>query len=176
MKAWKWLATTVGVGALSLAHGTTARADDYAALVESLRACGAVGANRERLVCYDQLLERLRRGESATVSPAVKEEVFGLQPAARAPEPRAAQASGDSAGAASAGASGDSISARVVRVQRAADGGLIIDLDNGQSWQELTAASMLLTAGDTVRISRGAFNSFRLLAPDGRFGRVKRIR
>lgn len=165
-----------GALALGLGFGADARADEHASLMDGLHACGAIGANRERLVCYDQLLERLRRGESVTVSPAVKEEVFGLQPAAREPEPRAAKASGDGAVGGSAGAGGDSISARVVRVQTAANGGLIIDLDNGQTWAELTAASMLLSAGDTVRISRGAFNSFRLLAPDGRFGRVKRVR
>jgi len=176
MKAWQCLAMTIGAAVLSLARGAAVGADDYAAVVESLRACGAVGANPERLVCYDRLLERLRHGEPVTVSPAIREQVFGLQPAVREPEPRAAREVRGSGGAGNVGAGGDSISARVVRVRMAANGGLIVELDNGQIWQELNAASMLLSAGDTVRINRGAFDSFRLVAPDGRFGRVQRIR
>ncbi|MGC1386532.1 MAG: hypothetical protein WA807_00840, partial [Steroidobacteraceae bacterium] len=56
-------------------------------------------------------------------------------------------------------------------------GELVVTLDNGQVWQQLTAVDYFpLKAGDTVEISSGALGSYVLSAPSKRSTKVTRIR
>lgn len=60
-------------------------------------------------------------------------------------------------------------------VKKAPRGELILTLDNGQVWRQLGTDSFRVKAGQTVIISRGAFNSFLLRLEDkNKSIRVKR--
>ena len=134
----------------------------------SLKTCAAIDSSGERLACYD----RLARGPQASpnearVTAETPEQMFGIrgqivrkgdpqQPAERAQL--------------------TSISAQVTSLGKAADGSLIIVLDNGQTWRQEDSVPLLLETGDEVTISRGALASFRLSTPAHRTGRVIRLR
>jgi hypothetical protein len=68
------------------------------------------------------------------------------------------------------------VSARVTALHQAADGALVIDLDNGQQWLQTSGASSpLLEVGHEVTIRRAALNSFRMSTPGGRVLKVRRV-
>jgi len=57
------------------------------------------------------------------------------------------------------------------------NGEVVVTLDNGQVWTELSASSALrVKTGDTVRIEAGTLRSFILVTPNGHSGKVKRIK
>jgi hypothetical protein len=69
------------------------------------------------------------------------------------------------------------ISAHVAALRHAADGALVIDLDNGQQWLQLSGSSSpLLEIGHEVTVTRAALNSFRMSTPSGRALKVKRVK
>ena len=69
------------------------------------------------------------------------------------------------------------VSAHVTALGHAADGALIIDLDNGQQWLQLSGSrSTLLEVGHEVTVTRAALNSFRMSTPSGRALKVKRVK
>lgn len=68
------------------------------------------------------------------------------------------------------------VSAHVTALRHAADGALVIGLDNGQQWLQLSGSSSpLLEVGHEVMITRAALNSFRMSTPSGRALKVKRL-
>jgi hypothetical protein len=52
----------------------------------------------------------------------------------------------------------------------------MLELDNGQSWQQLGTANLSLDVGDTVKISRAVLGSFWLSTPQNRGSKVTRLR
>jgi len=134
----------------------------------SLKTCAAVENSGERLACYD----RLARGPQASADEGdgailTEEQMFGMRgQLVRKSDPEAP------AGRAKL----KSISAHVTSLSTAADGSLIIVLDNGQTWRQEDSLPLLLQTGDEVTISRGALASFRLSTPAHRTGRVIRVR
>jgi hypothetical protein len=69
------------------------------------------------------------------------------------------------------------ISARVVEVQGAADGSVMIKLDNGQIWTPVAEKrALVVRVGDSIRIARGALGTFRMFSTDQRSSRVRRVR
>ena len=69
------------------------------------------------------------------------------------------------------------VSAHVTALSHAADGALVIDLDNGQQWLQLGgSSSTLLEVGHEVTVTRAALNSFRMSTPSGRALKVKRVK
>jgi hypothetical protein len=69
-----------------------------------------------------------------------------------------------------------SVKATVTATQHRPSGALVIDLDNGQRWQQLGSADMELEVGDSVTISRAMLGSFWLAPPSGRGSKVSRLR
>jgi len=68
------------------------------------------------------------------------------------------------------------VSARVMGLALQDDGRVVFSLDNGQAWRELTpAGDLLVKLGDTVRLVRGAFGSFRIKTTTGRDCKVTRV-
>jgi hypothetical protein len=56
-------------------------------------------------------------------------------------------------------------------------GELVVTLDNGQVWAEISPGSKIkLKPGDPVRIEAGTLRSFILVAPNGRSSKVVRVR
>ena len=69
-----------------------------------------------------------------------------------------------------------SLTARVRALSHDATGALLIDLENGQQWLQLSGSSSpLLEVGHEVTITRAALNSFRMTTPSGRALKVKRV-
>jgi hypothetical protein len=144
-----------------------ARAADNVPLA-NLKTCAAIENSGERLACYDRLARGAPTGPDGAGGPALTEaEVFGMRGQlvrksdAEAPAERAKL---------------KSISAHVTALASAADGSLVIVLDNGQTWRQEDSLPLLLKTGDEVTISRGALASFRLSTPAHRTGRVIRVR
>jgi hypothetical protein len=138
-----------------------------------IRACATLRNNAERLACYDQAIESLSSSDAdagavgGTAAPSA-ETMFGLE----SREARAANAQEQDAREELA-----ALKARVSGLGTNKDGMRTIQLDNGQVWRQLSAATnLLLQVGDEVTVSRAALNSFRITAPGGRAAKVTRVR
>jgi hypothetical protein len=158
------------MGCLSLLLGLSAGAQSaYAAddVIASLLACTALGNSSERLACYDRLADRLRsdKNDQPTSGADPATDMFGMK---APPEPPAAKAIERSAL--------DSVSARVTSLREGPYGGVVLELDNGQVWQQLGSSDLKLDVGDAVKISRAALGSFWLTTPAKLGARVTRIR
>lgn len=134
-------------------------------LPERLQVCAALQNSTERLSCYDRTVASLGKDQAPEQTSALSPEaMFGVNgllsreatPAKAAPREEM-----------------QSITAKV-KALRTTPGALLIDLDNGQTWQQMDQAVLLLKVGDEITITRGAFNAFRLNTPSKRFGRVRR--
>jgi hypothetical protein len=138
-------------------------------LPEPLLNCATIKRSSERLACYDRAVEVLSSGSAdatSTFQPS-PEAMFGTISS----DPRATTSSRPEREELS------SVTARITSLKRDGTGMHVIELDNGQAWHQLSGSrTLLLEEGDTVTISRAAFNSFRLSTPSGRTAKVKRIR
>lgn len=68
------------------------------------------------------------------------------------------------------------ITARVTHLRSLGAGGFRMDLDNGQTWDQVESTDLHLQEGDSVKISRAALGSFWLTTSSHRGSRVKRVR
>jgi hypothetical protein len=172
---------SAALGAAVLAACTigVASANDSIANLESAIAhCAAIAAGNARLACYDALAAG--RGKTASPSPpasvsspasvspppasvpptAPVKEDFGLSAAQKQKAQPQKQI--------------ESIRASVAGLGTSAVGRMLVNLDNGQSW-ELDSADPLLAVGNVVRIERGALGSFILTTPSRRTYHVRRL-
>ncbi len=149
-----------------LLNGTNVRAEAPAAVPPALLACAGVKKNSERLVCYDQEIERLSSDSGGAAAPARSAEaMFG-----------ASSVPGNATAPTIEREELTSVSARVKALGHDASGALVIDLDNGQQWRQTSGPSFaLLEVGHEVTITRAALNSFRMSTPSGRALKVKRV-
>ena len=155
--------------ACACAYATTCQSADT---LGSLLACRAIAEEAARLACFDRESAQLTAATAAPAktapSPAEAKQNFGLPEAAVAKKEVAA-------GTRAADAS--NIAAHIAALSLAGNGRSVFTLDNGQIWlQLLTEGDLLLKAGDTVKISRAAFNSYWLQTQSGRGCKVARIR
>jgi hypothetical protein len=138
-----------------------------------LLACAKLGDDLERLSCFDRLTMQLNPGSSvhppgsvhppAPVSSAAPD-MFGARPAETAAAPAGITRT-----------ELKSITAHVTALHESQTSGAILELDNGQKWQQLGHEDLLLKVGDRVNISRGAFSSFWLMTEGNRSSHVKRL-
>ncbi|HLA73298.1 MAG TPA: hypothetical protein VK624_17450 [Steroidobacteraceae bacterium] len=146
-----------------------AMADEPAARIPAeLRSCVAIKRNTERLACFDRgISSLLDLGKTAAQAVPSAESSFGLF----------AQAPTEAAIDQPARAQMETLEAHVKAIETAADGSAIIALDNDQTWRQISgSATLLLKVGDPVVIRRAALGSFQLATPNGRTGKVKRVR
>jgi hypothetical protein len=69
------------------------------------------------------------------------------------------------------------LEAVVTEVKTRPHGELVVTLDNGQVWTEITTSTgVRVKVGDRVKISSGSLGSFRISAPNGRGSPVRRIK
>jgi hypothetical protein len=151
-----------------LLAGSVAAADEPVRPVpEELRSCAAINRNTERLACYDRAVAAMIEGKAPEgLAAATPEATFGVISSARgAPASSGAEAKADL----------QSLTANVKGFGRGADGSLLILLDNGQTWRQLSGSESLLKVGDTVTINRAALGSFQMVMPTGRSAKVRRV-
>jgi hypothetical protein len=147
-----------------VAASAVARAETPAAPPELLR-CAAISRSSERLACYDQVIAALAAGKGASGPAATPESSFGLLSSSPAPSPNSDAANEDL----------KSVTSTVKGFGRADDGGLVLHLDNGQSWKQISGFDLLIKRGDAVTINRAALGSFQLVMPNGRSAKVRRV-
>lgn len=173
-------------GSLLLAEAVSASKPQE--LPASLKACGAIASDAERLACYDREMAALTAATAPASAPAAA-------PTAKAPAAVAATA--PAAAAASQAEFGtnpelaraqrkkeksaedpkpEQISARVSELQVPKTGEFVVKLDNGQVWRRIEGGPFSLEVGDAVTIRSGMLGSFWLVAADSQRTRVKRVR
>jgi hypothetical protein len=130
-----------------------------------LQACAKLAENELRLNCYDHLAKQLVSDRIRPPAPVSAPEMFGAHP----PEPE------NSPGGGIAGAELKSISAHITALRGSERAGAVVDLDNGQQWQQIGHEDLMLKVGDRVKISRGAFDGFWLMTEGNRLAHVKRV-
>ncbi len=140
------------------------------ALPEMLRTCASMKRNTERLACYDRAVEQLSSTstDSGTEFKPSPEALFGATANDARPTLSSSVPEREELAA---------VTARVTALKTDGEGMHVIELDNGQTWHQISGSrNLLLNTGDKVTITRAALNSFRLSTPSGRIAKVRRVR
>lgn len=149
-----------------LLAASLAQADDVGNRIPpELQSCIAIQRSSERLACFDRGIAALSAAPGKPVALPSAESTFGLLSSEQSTEARAVKREDL-----------ESVTATVRSLARAGDGSLLINLDNGQSWRQLSSADVLLRVGDSVTINRAVLGSFQMIVPSGRSAKVKRTR
>lgn len=130
-----------------------------------LDTCRAIASDSERLTCYDALVDSIPTtteppaavsseslfGRDAVQTSAVLQQQTGISPP-------------------------QSVDAEIRSTNWRADGMLLLNLQNGQQWEQIDGRPLPLAPGDTIRIRKAAFGSYLLYKQSGgRSIRVRRI-
>ncbi|HEY1282970.1 MAG TPA: hypothetical protein VGE96_00695 [Steroidobacteraceae bacterium] len=135
-------------------------------LPPSIAHCAEVADNLERLTCYDRLNPPRRAG----AAPASAGADFGANEEIK----RKREAAGDAAATAKGP---DRITAKVTKVSADTAGQTLVELDNGQVWQQVQKRLEAIAApGDEVTLTRGALGSYFLVSKSRLSTRVKRVK
>jgi hypothetical protein len=152
------LCVFIGIQLLGTASGEDSQ------LEERLRTCAGLPNSTERLLCYDRIVANIGNND-APATPLSPEILFGVSGQMTRETAPAKEAEREAI---------QSIAAQVTAL-RVTAGVLVIELDNGQTWQQMDTTALLLKIGDAITISRGALSSFRLSTISKRVARVKRV-
>src|SRR4051812_42277592 len=136
-------------------------ADTTNAVPPEILGCASISRNAERLACFDSAIATLTAGKASGPAPT-PESRFGRLSSSRAvPEASTAER-----------ADLQSVTSTVQSFGRADDGSLIVNLENGQRWKQISGADLLIKKGDSVTINRAALGSFQMILPTGRSAKV----
>lgn len=129
-----------------------------------LRECAGETDNVRRLACYDREMARISEQAQSAPKPAEpsapQADQFGL-PSQQHKQP----------------ASTRNLVAQVAQVFERKSGGLSIELDNGQVWQQAESTTgFYVKSGDRVTIAPGALGSFWMTTGSRPAARVRRVR
>jgi len=137
-----------------------------AELPDSIARCAEISDNLERLTCYD----RQNPPRRANATPANPGADFG----ANVDVKRKREAAGE---AAPTPKTPERITAKVTRMSADATGQTLVELDNGQVWQQVQHRIETIAApGDEVTLTRGALGSYFLVSKSRLSTRVKRVK
>lgn len=152
------------------------------ALLRELLACRHIAPTAARLTCFDRTSAALARSPASASAPTSRLPVPAMK-AALDPHrtfglPSATIVKREASAAGVRVKDLAHITAHVVRMSQAPDGGAIFDLDNGQVWRQLDpdGTDMYTKTGDTVEISRGVLGSYWLDTPSRQRCNVVRLR
>jgi hypothetical protein len=144
-----------------------AAADTPNAVPPELLNCVSITRNSERLSCFDHAVAALAAGNQTSGPASSPESSFGILSSSSAPAARSAAASR---------ADLESLSSTIKGFGRADDGSLVVQLENGQSWKQISGNDPMLKLGDAVTIKRAALGSFQMVMPTGRSAKVRRVK
>ena len=144
------------------------------ALVNGLSSCMTLSNDEQRLVCFDKLAQSNITLSSTKVSDAVisqseqdkseaakKIDEFSKEYLIKKDEERGL----------------DSITATISNVKQLIRGQWILDLENGQKWQQKDSARIKLKVGDSIRLQKGAMGAVYLFKEGSRRNiRVMRLK
>jgi len=160
--------------AMPVAHASTEQAS---------RSCATVADDRTRLACYDALWrDAAAQPSEMSVAPAPANGAAAApQVAAAAVDPMddfgLSEAAKRARDPGKGGDANSSISGVVTTVRRQPAGELIVTLENGQVWTQLSVDTRARVAiGDTVTIRRAALGSYMLVTAHGYATRVRRVK
>lgn len=139
------------------------------AIPQPVRVCMTIANDSERLRCFDRTLALISANKPVDASTVSPEHVFGAQ-SQRDPVARPTSAPAESR------QDLESITANVRSVSYTSKGALSVELDNGQRWRQSDDRRISIRSGDAVKITRASLGTFRLVAPNGRYARVERVR
>lgn len=158
---------------VAFAGTAVARAAPQAPL-NQLLACRQITADAARLSCFDRasaaVVDASRRKDRAMKEALNPKRTFGLS--------HSTIVDREAAAAGVRVTSVPTIDAHVVRLGQGADGRTILSLDNGQVWEQVVAdgTDLYTKPGDSVRITRGWFDSYWLEASSHHGCKVQRLR
>jgi hypothetical protein len=132
--------------------------------------CAAIAGDPARLACYDAIFRRAAgAGSSAAVAATAPnpEADFGLtESAKRARDPEKVQEELP-----------QSVTSKVTNVSRRPTGELVVTLENGQVWSQVTVDQRArVAAGDTVTVKKAALGSHLLVTAARYATNVRRVR
>jgi hypothetical protein len=158
---WRTGLALLALSAVALVRMPVASAAD---LPEAIARCAEVADNLERLTCYDRQNPPRRSGAART-----PDADFGANDDLL----RKRQAAGET----SVPRGPDRITAKVTKVSASAAGDTLIELENGQVWQQTQNRLETIAApGDEVTVSKGALGSYFLVSKSRLSTRVKRVK
>lgn len=147
-------------------------ASDNTDLSDRLIQCGKFSLADNRLACFDALLAKGLIAETSVDE--VSMEVV---------QPQAVQSNEvdnfakEHLKATAEGKGLDSISSSITKLKQLIRGQWLINLENGQQWQQKDSVKVKLTVGDIVRMEKGAMGAVYLYKEDShRNIRVKRLK
>ena len=145
---------------------------------ERLLECARIGDAARRMACYDDLARQVRPGEDRPPTPeaAAAPSVSGDAVSAEAPvsEPFAAPPPANSMPD-----ENNDIRATIVRVERSGINHFVVQLDNGQVWEETDGSrrQRLPSEGSAVVIYEGRFGGYRMkIGDDNRIAWVRQLK
>ena len=131
-----------------------------------------------QMTATDRALDAPRRGTPAPNPPILETEEIIVAPVAKAaevaaqPEP---QVDPSRFGSKSTESSQTSVTGRVVALIEQKYGEYLIRLDNGMVWEEIARTRRNFRLDETVTITRGFWNSYRLTGGQGGTSKVRRL-
>jgi hypothetical protein len=155
---WRTGLAFTALALTALAGGPASAAE----LPEAIARCAEIVDNLERLTCYDRQ-NPPHRASAVPVAPGAD---FGATAEIKRKREAAPAARGP-----------DRITAKVTKVSADAAGQTLVELDNGQVWQQVQYRIEPIAApGDEVTLTRGTLGSFFLVSKSRLSTRVKRVK
>jgi hypothetical protein len=124
--------------------------------IQTVKSCSQIKNDLKRLVCFDKAVA----GEEVTQKQSIVPAEIADNKAVTPTPP--ALSSEDNFGLEykQIAESGSAITSKVTKVSTKPRGELIINLENGHVWHQISTQRFKVKKGETVTISRGVFNSF----------------
>ena len=175
---------------------------------DQLLRCARISESAERIACYDELAKQVEPGQAAppaasatpaetnnvpvaepkasvpSVAPAAAEAVESTAPASAAKRPAVAESKSGNSTEEKADSMGPpekavDIRGTIVQVERSGINHFVVQLDNGQVWEETDGSrrQRLPKAGAPVVIYEGRFGGYRMkIGDDNRVAWVRRLK
>jgi hypothetical protein len=159
-------------------------------LPQSVLQCASVDNDIARLECFDKEVARAtQRGASVAPTQVPPAQAVPPAPPVASTQPNSASPNDDDFGVSGelarkrkaeeikTGSAPRELRAAVAKVKTKPYGELVLELDNGQIWEQPERKSgFSIKEGENIRITQGAMGSYFVIADSGATSRVRRVR